>query len=156
MDLRATIDELRRLEQRATPGDWELWDGCSWRRFGVKGTATTVIEPIRHERDGMNDLFARRGYDDLRLVPAMRNALVKLLDAAERSLVLERLDAWHQKGRDVSIYKDDGMGASGGWEVELSQGDRKVLVAEYTEERWGGVTLAQLIGEALDMWGSDF
>lgn len=66
--------------------------------------------------------------------------------------VLSRLEAWHHKGRDVSITIDDGYGASGGWEVELSQGSKNVRRAQYTSERWGDVTLAELIAEALDEW----
>lgn len=80
----------------------------------------------------------------------------RLAEAERAASVLPRLEQWHHKGRDVSITKDDGMGASGGWEVELSQGTRSVRVAEYTTGRWGGVTLTQLIGEALDLWDSDF
>lgn len=68
-----------------TPGPWELWTGCSWRRIGSKATGQTVCEPTVHHRDGHPDLyFPNGGQDgpDARLIVAAPDLL-----AACRALV---------------------------------------------------------------------
>jgi len=40
---------------------WELWTGCSWRRFGSVGTCKTVIEPVTYS--------ATDKHPDLHLAP---------------------------------------------------------------------------------------
>ncbi len=50
--------------QAHTPGPWELWTGCSWRRFGSKATGQTVCEPTNSPTDGHPDLLFRNGGQD--------------------------------------------------------------------------------------------
>lgn len=55
-----------------TPGPWELWDGCSWRRFGSRTTGNCVCQPIV-ARDGHPDLLFPNGGQsgpDARLITA--------------------------------------------------------------------------------------
>ena len=46
-----------------SPGPWELWTGCSWRRIGIKGTSKTICEPVVAP-DGHPDLLFRNGGQD--------------------------------------------------------------------------------------------
>ena len=91
-----TLD-LTAIEARlkaATPGPWELWTGCSWRRFGRAGTLETVCEPTTHPIDGHPDLFFRNGGSngpDAALIAAAPGDIAALLDAlrAHRALLQE-------------------------------------------------------------------
>jgi hypothetical protein len=74
--------ELKRLDESLTPGKWTVFDGCSWRRIGLEGTLTNVIEPTTHPYDRHPDLHARR--EDLDAVCALRNLLPSLVALAER------------------------------------------------------------------------
>lgn len=68
-----------------TPGPWELWTGCSWRRFGSASTGTEVCTPTVHPHDGHPDLlFPNGGQDgpDARLIAAAP----ELLEACARLL----------------------------------------------------------------------
>lgn len=48
---------------RHTPGKLELWDGCSWRRFGSAQTGAVVCQPVVAP-DGHPDLhFPNEGQD---------------------------------------------------------------------------------------------
>jgi len=79
---------LAELERKATPGEWILWDGCSWRRIGIKGTTSTVICPTNHPIDRHPDLDAAE--EDLTIAVSARNALPRLLatiEARERELI---------------------------------------------------------------------
>jgi len=52
--------KLRELVEKATPGPWELWTSCSWRRFGSRG-GSHVCEPILQHSDNHPDLFFKNG-----------------------------------------------------------------------------------------------
>lgn len=80
-------------EAKHTPGPWELWTGCSWRRFGSKTTGTEVVVPTNHPIDGHPDLlFPNGGQDgpDAALITAAPELhrelahLVRLLEPMER------------------------------------------------------------------------
>lgn len=79
-----TIEKLRELLAKATPGPWELQDGCSWRRIGSRCDGDVLHPSV--ERDGYPDLSARDGrlYPNLNLIVAAVNALPTLLDELER------------------------------------------------------------------------
>lgn len=80
------IERLRELREKATPGPWEVQDGCSWRRIGAGGKDGNVLYPTNCRHDGHPDLSSGRGEDraaNLDLIVAAVNALPKLLDVAE-------------------------------------------------------------------------
>lgn len=50
--------KLRELMEKATQGEWELWDSCSWRRIGIKNqfnSRAQILEPTIAS-DGHPDL----------------------------------------------------------------------------------------------------
>lgn len=57
------LDELERVANEATPGDWQLQDGCSWRRIGTRGHDGNVLCPYITQTDRHPDLTAGRGED---------------------------------------------------------------------------------------------
>lgn len=92
----ALITELRELLAKATPGPWELQDGCSWRRIGTRGHDGNVLCPDTYSAtDRHPDLRAGKGediYANLHLIVAMRNNLEPLLEAlASRDETVRRL-----------------------------------------------------------------
>ncbi len=82
------VDDLRAKALAATPGPWELWTGCSWRRYGSTATGSTIMEPIK-QRDGTADLWFRNGGSegpDARYIAAASpDALLALLDALDKA-----------------------------------------------------------------------
>lgn len=85
-------DELERLAEKATPGEWEVQDGCSWRRVGTRGRDGNVICPTNHPADRHPDLCARDSYsvtDNLLLACALQNNLPTLLRALSALDALE-------------------------------------------------------------------
>lgn len=84
------LQEIREREKWATTGPWELWAGCSWRRFGVADQSRTVIEPIVAQTDGHPDLIVSE-YDAEFVVHA-RSDIPYLL--AELEKARELLQRW--------------------------------------------------------------
>lgn len=65
MPTQAEIEAIRERAEKATPGPWALWTGCSWRRFGSEATGKTVCEPCTYsDRDRHPDLEFRNGGQD--------------------------------------------------------------------------------------------
>lgn len=60
---RPPIEEIKDVLKHATPGPWQIWTSCSWRRFGSKATSQTVVEPVK-QYDGHPDLWFRNGGED--------------------------------------------------------------------------------------------
>lgn len=88
------IARLRARLARATPGPWQLQDGCSWRRIGTQGHDGNVLCPSTYSRsDRHPDLCAGKGediYANLELIVEAVNALPAILTALEsRSPVSE-------------------------------------------------------------------
>ena len=54
-----SIKQIEELLGKITQGEWELWDGCSWRRFGIKGTDKAFIEPWIAS-DGHPDMIIKK------------------------------------------------------------------------------------------------
>ncbi|MFU2763945.1 ead/Ea22-like family protein [Pseudomonas aeruginosa] len=50
--------ELRRLAKAATPGEWRVQTGCSWRRIGTDNGDGDVLRPCTHPHDGWPDIEA--------------------------------------------------------------------------------------------------
>lgn len=79
-----TKDELRALASKATQGEWEVQDSCSWRRLGVVGgICGGVLCPTVDKRDGQPDLISYDGktYENLRYIAAASpEAVIELLD----------------------------------------------------------------------------
>lgn len=104
-------DRIREIEQRleaATPGPWELWTGCSWRRFGSKVTGSTVCEPTK-AYDEHPDLYFRNGGEDgpdAQLIAHAPQDIRSLLSyvkelEAERDLLLGvASDEWYNNGNE--------------------------------------------------------
>jgi len=57
------LDELITIAEKATPGPWALWDGCSWWRFVSESSDRTVIEPTKCWHDGQPDLHFNNDAD---------------------------------------------------------------------------------------------
>lgn len=83
-----TINRLKELMSAATPGPWQLQDGCSWRRIGTAGHDGNVLCPDTYSRtDRHPDLTAGKGedlYANLRLIVEAVNALPDLLATIAR------------------------------------------------------------------------
>lgn len=83
-DITETARELRVRLSRATQGEWQLQDGCSWRRIGTHMHDGNVLCPSTYSREDRHpDLIAGKGedlYENLELIVAMKNALPALLD----------------------------------------------------------------------------
>lgn len=75
----AALAAIRERCQRATPGPWVLWDGCSWRRLASEATDRTILEPTKAS-DGHPDLLIRNRAD-VDFILAARTDLPRLLDA---------------------------------------------------------------------------
>ena len=95
-----------------TPGPWELWDGCSWRRFGSGTTQKMVVEPIVYsERDRHPDL--RVSKEDAALICAAPDLLAacEAFTTAMRSgkavELLKLIDVLHIA--DAAIAKAKGL-----------------------------------------------
>jgi len=57
------ITELKDLNSKATPGEWTIWNSCSWSRIGIEGTlGETAIEPCV-ATDGHPDLVSARNLE---------------------------------------------------------------------------------------------
>lgn len=50
--------ELRRIAKAATPGEWRVQTGCSWRRIGTDNGDGDVLRPCTHPHDGWPDIEA--------------------------------------------------------------------------------------------------
>ena len=82
------LDELEAKAKAATPGERELWTGCSWRRIGIKyqQSERPIIEPIVARHDGHPDLSIRNMADVellCALDPATVTALVRVVRAVD-------------------------------------------------------------------------
>jgi len=69
----------------ATPGPWELWDGCSWRRIGRKAHQgeRPIIEPVIAS-DGHPDFAGQNLALDLKFAIESRTDVPNLLHTIEK------------------------------------------------------------------------
>lgn len=80
------IEPLRDLSERATPGEWEVFDGSSWRRIGVRhGDDCAVLYPTNHRHDRHPDFDSRDGrlYDNLAFIVACVNFVRAALERSK-------------------------------------------------------------------------
>lgn len=86
-EIAGVVEKLKGLLAKATPGPWELQDGCSWRRIGTRGRDGSVLCPDTYSREDRHpDLTAGKGedlYANLTLIVEAVNALPSLLSALE-------------------------------------------------------------------------
>ncbi len=90
-DPAALVARAKELVEKATPGPWEVWTSCSWRRIGSRSNGL-VCEPIA-QRDGHPDLhFRNGGFDgpDAALIAAAPTLIADLASALEAALARER------------------------------------------------------------------
>lgn len=78
------LKHLRTVASEATQGEWELWDGNSWRRFGIKGKQgeRPFLYPIVWS-DGQPDIVMRREDADY-IAAANPQTMIALLDLIEQ------------------------------------------------------------------------
>lgn len=88
MSDRTVLDEITEALERATPGEWELWTGCSWRRFGIKGRQghPAVLEPTTHRIDGWPDLICK--WEDIERLLLSVNLAPALVAVARAAVAL--------------------------------------------------------------------
>ena len=106
----ALLDEIQAKAEAATPGERELWTGCSWRRIGLKYRQgdDPILEPTV-ARDGWPDLMFRNAADVelmVRCDPATILALVRVARAAQAIIDYETTGAplflkWDAKFEEV-------------------------------------------------------
>lgn len=86
-----SLDELRELERKATPGPWEEYSAmCCPDMGGVSGTKSAVCSDTRYSRGHPMII------EDATLIAAMRNNIVELIDAYEREK--DRTACWCPDG----------------------------------------------------------
>jgi len=76
-----TIEEIEKMLEGITWGEWQLWDGCSWRRFGQEGKSEPFIEPYVAS-DGHPDL-SFRNHNDPGFICAAPQIIRQLLEDLE-------------------------------------------------------------------------
>lgn len=79
------VEKIEALYARATPGEWMVYDSCSWRRIGLKDDYRTIIQPCNSSSDNHPDLTGINLQDDLALLISLHNAWPTLRDALERA-----------------------------------------------------------------------
>lgn len=81
------LDTIQALYEKATPGDWQVQTGCSWRRIGAGRGDGNVICPTTSISDGHPDLTTGKGEDlaaNLELICQLKNAWPTLRTALSR------------------------------------------------------------------------
>jgi len=81
------LEELERLANAATRGEWQVHDSCSWRRIGTQEGDGNILRPT-NDRDGQPNLHARR--EDLDYIaaasPDVIISLIRELKIARKAL----------------------------------------------------------------------
>lgn len=112
----ALIAELKALKEKATPGPWQVQDGCSWRRIGTSGNDGDVICPTNHPSDNHPDLYSARGgdiYANLNFIVALVNhlptILAKLEEGERMREALEKLEAAELAHANCDLCDGEGI-----------------------------------------------
>lgn len=82
----AELDELLRKAKAATPGEWQVYDSCSWRRIGLRDDYRVIIEPYNSRSDHHPDLTGPNIIDDLAHVSAANPETIQRLIAEVKEL----------------------------------------------------------------------
>lgn len=96
------LDALEAMHKRATQGEWNVYDGCSWRRIGLSDGVTEILWPEVSRHDRHPDIGGVNRDNDLALIVAMRNALPDLLAAARERDALQRDLAALRTAHDIA------------------------------------------------------
>lgn len=83
--LSEVLAELDRLDALATPGEWMVWNSCSWRRIGSADQSTRILWPSNDRSDGHPDISGINRDADLVLIVALQNAWPQLRAALEKA-----------------------------------------------------------------------
>lgn len=75
--------ELIDLSEKATQGEWAIYDSNSWRRFGLAGDYKEFLWPCI-AKDGHVDLSGLNREDDLAFITALVNWFRSLPPASEK------------------------------------------------------------------------
>ena len=76
------VARLRSMLEKATPGEWALYDSNSWRRIGLKAQYREILWPCR-ANDGIADFSGPNRENDLAALIACKNAVPALLSRIE-------------------------------------------------------------------------
>jgi len=84
-ELRERLAQIKARAEAASPGPWEIWSGCSWRRIGRVGHQgeRPVIEPIVSRSDGHPDLTGPNREYDLDFIAHARADIPWLIEQLE-------------------------------------------------------------------------
>lgn len=104
---RDPLGRLREVVGAATPGEWEIQDGCSWRRIGTPGNNGNVLCPYNSPTDNHPDLCAGRGestYDNLRAIITGHRLARAVADPDFKELVGDTIDRMqeHRSPEDIT------------------------------------------------------
>ena len=75
------IDAILEAREMATDGEWELWNGCSWNRFGIKHEITPFIYPYINQRDRHEELAICER--DSTFITTAANEMTKIMELRE-------------------------------------------------------------------------
>lgn len=117
------VERLRGLLARATSGEWEWWNGCSWWRLGVANSRHQhmVLCPTT-DRDGHPNLLVSA--EDREFIVAAHNDMPALLDTlTAQQAEIERMRAdLAVLGKDMAEYARQAGEAQGRLEMSEAAG----------------------------------
>lgn len=122
--------ELRRLAKAATPGEWRVQTGCSWRRIGTDNGDGDVLRPCTHPHDGWPDIEAP--VENLEYIAAANpKTILALLDEidrlkAENEALRKDAERWRY-ARTILPYEviQDAQKDLESWNVGVSEAENK-------------------------------
>jgi hypothetical protein len=138
------FEKLRELAKKATPGPWELWDSCSWRRYGSVATGRTIVEPQTYSStDRHPDLHFNNPHDKEYIAAVDPQTVLGLLDRIkhlEWCLAKSNDDVCQSLGKVLGApwFKDDQKNFPGSTEED------GVCVGEHVAE-----TMAECASQAI-------
>jgi hypothetical protein len=75
--------KVRKVCEAATPGPWQVYDSCSWRRIGLAREHKEILWPSTNRSDGHPELDGINREADLEFIVTARTALPEVLDALD-------------------------------------------------------------------------
>ncbi len=75
----AELVDLEAKARAATPGEWEIYDSCSWRRIGIKGDYRPILQPYGTIRCGADIIGPNRDNDLARIATANPSTVIRLI-----------------------------------------------------------------------------
>lgn len=116
------VAELRKLEEKATPGKWYYWmvDDTDFTAIATIPEPSASNTASAHEVVGSSE-WLRAEPDDMRAIVALRNAAPRLLDA------LGKIQAGDAKRFDLLLN------GYGGWTGSLLTEEDKNMLCRYRD-----------------------